>query len=137
MKCDELKAYKGDVTIPVYGTIADAKVYLKEKADEAITELKASIADLEGLNHNLCERVTENDGIRQHWEEIEQTRAENERLKAKLVEQDAENRRLRRALWLARAMRGRDNSILLPSRYMRKVWDNVESKCRAMAEKFK
>jgi hypothetical protein len=46
-------------------------------------------------------------------------------------------RRLRRALWLARAMRGRDNSILLPSRYMRKVWDNVESKCRAMAEKFK
>jgi len=101
MKCDELKAYKGDVTIPVYGTIADAKVYLKEKADEAITELKASIADLEGLNHDLCERVTENDGIRQHWEEIEQTRAENERLKAKLVEQDAENERLKKCeIWM-------------------------------------
>lgn len=110
MKCDELKAYKGDVTIPVYGTIADAKVYLKEKADEAITELKASIADLEGLNHDLCERVTENDGIRQHWEEIEQTRAENERLKAKLVEQDAENRRLKRALWLARAKRATEKA---------------------------
>lgn len=27
MKCDKLTAYKGDVTIPVYGTIADAEVY--------------------------------------------------------------------------------------------------------------
>ena len=53
------------------------------------------------------------------------------------VDAGMRERRLRRALWLARAMRGRDNSILLPSRYMRKVWDNVESKCRAMAEKFK
>jgi hypothetical protein len=41
MKCDELKAYKGDVTIPVYGTIADAEVYLKEGVDDAIAELKA------------------------------------------------------------------------------------------------
>jgi ABC-type phosphate transport system auxiliary subunit len=40
MKCDELKAYKGDVTIPVYGTIADAELYLKDKADAAIAELK-------------------------------------------------------------------------------------------------
>lgn len=31
-----LYAHKGDVTIPVYGTIADADVYLKEKADKFI-----------------------------------------------------------------------------------------------------
>lgn len=37
----ELKAYKGDVTIPVYGTIADAEVYLKEDADDVIAELKS------------------------------------------------------------------------------------------------
>ena len=38
---DKLTAYKGDVTIPVYGTIADAEVYLKKDADTAIAELKA------------------------------------------------------------------------------------------------
>ena len=46
MKCDELKAYNGDVTIPVYGTIADAKVYLKKSVDAAIAELKSK-ADAE------------------------------------------------------------------------------------------
>ena len=46
MKCDELKAYNGDVTIPVYGTIADAKVYLKKDVDAAIAELKSK-ADAE------------------------------------------------------------------------------------------
>lgn len=34
----ELVAHKADVTIPVYGTIADAEVYLKEKADKVIAE---------------------------------------------------------------------------------------------------
>lgn len=38
---DKLNAYKGDVTIPVYGTIADAQVYLKEEADKLISELKS------------------------------------------------------------------------------------------------
>jgi len=36
----ELKAYKGDVTIPVYGTIADEKVYLQEDADREIARQK-------------------------------------------------------------------------------------------------
>ena len=36
----ELKAYKGDIYIPVYGLIADAKVYLKSEADKVISELK-------------------------------------------------------------------------------------------------
>ena len=52
------------------------------------------------------------------------------------VDAGMENRRLKRALWLARAYRGRDNSILLPSKFMRNVWDNVERKCRAMAERY-
>ena len=37
----ELTAYKGDVYIPVYGSIADAKVYLKEDVDKLISELKS------------------------------------------------------------------------------------------------
>lgn len=80
LKCDELKSCKGDVTIPVYGTIADADVYLKKDADAAIAELKLRISDLEKLNHDLCERVTENDDIRLHWEDVEQTRAENAKM---------------------------------------------------------
>ena len=36
----KLKAYKGDVTIPVYGTIADAEVYLKYEADKVIAHHK-------------------------------------------------------------------------------------------------
>ena len=36
----ELIAYKADVTIPVYGTIADEQVYLKSEADKYIGELK-------------------------------------------------------------------------------------------------
>ena len=36
----ELVAHKADVTIPVYGTIADAEVYLKSEADKVIAELK-------------------------------------------------------------------------------------------------
>lgn len=52
MKCDKLQAYKADVTIPVYGTIADADVYLKDKADEAI-------ATLRGANDEKSERIVE------------------------------------------------------------------------------
>lgn len=43
LKCDKLTAYKGDVTIPVYGTIADAEVYLKKDVDAAIAELNDKV----------------------------------------------------------------------------------------------
>ena len=36
----ELVAHKADVTIPVYGTIADAEVYLKSEADKVIAHNK-------------------------------------------------------------------------------------------------
>ena len=52
-------------------------------------------------------------------------------------DKDAEIRRLKRALWIARAYRGRDNGILLPSKFMRNVWDNVERKCLKKAEQYK
>lgn len=40
----ELVAHKADVTIPVYGTIADAEVYLKYEADKVIEELELQLA---------------------------------------------------------------------------------------------
>lgn len=42
----ELKAYKGDVTIPVYGTIADTEVYLKKDVDKTLAEKDKDIAEL-------------------------------------------------------------------------------------------
>ena len=58
--------------------------HLHPSHDDELSRLKARIADLEALNHDLCERVTENDDIRLHWEEIEQTMDENERIKARI-----------------------------------------------------
>lgn len=62
---------------------------------DGVVRLKERIAELEKLNHDLCERVTENDEIRLHWEEIEQTRAENERMKARIAELEKENESLK------------------------------------------
>jgi uncharacterized coiled-coil protein SlyX len=119
MKCDELEKFDAASNADLSAGYDHRYAYEADEVDAAIAELKARIADLEGLNHDLCQRVTENDGIRQHWEEIEQTRAENERLKQKLesvqasmyadvVDANMENRRLRRALWIARAKRAID-----------------------------
>ena len=66
--------------------------HLQPSHDDELSRLKARIADMEALNHDLCERVTENDDIRLHWEEIEQTRAENERMKVRIAEMEEERR---------------------------------------------
>lgn len=66
--------------------------HLQPSHDDELSRLKARIADMEALNHDLCERVTDNDDIRLHWEEIEQTRAENERMKARIAELEEERR---------------------------------------------
>ena len=66
--------------------------HLQPSHDDEMSLLKARIADLEALNHDLCERVTENDDILLHWEEIEQTRAENERMKVRIAELEEERR---------------------------------------------
>ena len=59
---------------------------------DGVVRLKARIAELEKLNHDLCERVTENDEIRLHLEEIEQTMSDNERMKARIAELEEERR---------------------------------------------
>jgi predicted RNase H-like nuclease (RuvC/YqgF family) len=150
MKCDELEKFDAASNADLSAGYDHRYAYEADEVDAAIAELKARIADLEGLNHDLCQRVTENDGIRQHWEEIEQTRAENERLKAKLVEQDAKNRRLKRALWRARAEWARSSALsyhLIESHpdkdvsatYKRKAnkWEKAKDKCLKKAEEYK
>ena len=83
------------------------EIYLKDEVDAAIAELKQKLEDAKASAY------------------------------AESVDAGMENRRLKRALWLARSYRGRDNSILLPSKFMRNVWDNVERKCLKKAEQYK
>lgn len=87
-------------------------VYLKEDVDAVIAGLKQKLQD----QCMSCPVKMQEDDV--------------------VAEKDNEIRMLKRALWLARSYRGRDNSILLPSKFMRNVWDNVERKCRAKAEKY-
>ena len=140
MKCDELKAYKGDVYIPVYGSIADADVYLKKDADTAIAELKDVIhelqVDLEGAKAAAY---------------------------AESVDAGMDNRRLKRALWLARAWRASNQyqmfcfsshigdlmnvngftqrfkgcSNMRNAEEWQQIWKRVERKCIKKAEEYK
>lgn len=102
MKCDELKAYKADVTIPVYGTIADAEVYLKDKADEALSEKDHEIAR---LNTEIKEAVKT---MKSQDVEIMELKKKLENVQATAyadsVDAGMRERRLRRALWRAIAL---------------------------------
>ena len=84
MKCDELKAFN----MPRYARgFTTFKVYPKDEVDTAIDELKR---EHHKERHEYIEMVA------QH--------------KAKLVEQESENRKLKRALWLARAKRATEKA---------------------------
>ena len=113
MKCDQLKSHNAynrwiDEGWPTPNDdLICCEYYLKSEVDEAIAELKTKLESVQASAY------------------------------ADSVDAGMRERRLRRALWLARAYRGRDNSILLPSKFMRKVWDNVESKCLKKAEEYK
>ena len=178
LKCDELQAYKGDVYIPVYGSIADADVYLKKDADTAIAELKDVIHELQTENTELKKKLMPclNGDCILTCEVVEKYGKENAELKAKLedvqasayadsVDAGMENRRLKRALWIARAKRAeaRKNYWYARSchegdKYLWSIdgsavkyigcikrtnydwlltWSEVESKCRAKAEEYK
>jgi len=116
MKCDELEKFDAASNADLSAGYDHRYAYEADEVDAAIAELKA-----ENERLKKCEIW-----MKQHFycEEV-------------IACESAKNRRLKRALWLARADRGRDNSILLPSKFMRNVWDNVERKCRAKAEEYK
>lgn len=95
------------------GKIQATRVYIKSDVDNAFAELKQKLQD----QCISCPVKMQEDDV--------------------VAEKDNEIRWLKRALWLARSYRGRDNSILLPSKFMRNVWDNVERKCIKKAEQYK
>lgn len=81
-------------------------------------------------------------------EEYESLKRENAELNAKLesvqatayaesVDAGMENRKLKRALWLARAERAKEMCQRLLIQGFDPKWENVERKCRAKAEQYK
>lgn len=106
MKCDELKRYSLDVDYEeqAFAVPDDKGNYMESSdVDAAIAELKEKLHDIDNRWNEQCK-------------EIAQLKAENDHLKAKLesvqasayadsVDAGMRERRLRRALWLARAKR--------------------------------
>lgn len=150
MKCDELKAYKADVTIPVYGTIADAEVYLKKDVDSAIDELKSEnerLKDKLDAANNQCENLINSatDIMLRQDKANDAKRDEIESLKAthyaEMVDAGMRERRLKRALYKACANWadvvafeetegiGYDNSVA-------ERWRKMERKCIKKAEEY-
>ena len=138
----ELFAHKADVFVPVHGTVANADVYFKEKVDPIISELKA-----------------ENTELKQKLEDAKASAY------AESVDAGMENRRLKRALWLARASEAskevnywttqdessyaivdfnvRHETIVShksphhrPYKWIL-IWENVERKCLKKAKEYK
>ena len=115
LKCDKLTAYKGDVYIPVYGSIADADVYLKKDVDAAIAELKQNLENAQASAY------------------------------AESVDSGMEIRRLKHALWIARAEIAHkkideywpDYCHNAHSRIALLKWEKVERKCLKKAEEYK
>jgi len=130
------------IEIPGIGTIESKDLLLKVEVDEAIEEFKAENERLKKceiwmMQHFYCEEV--------------------------IACESAKNRRLKRALWLARAERARDKALVFyfamtesfnlningysnkekghtrmrPARWWRNTWLKVERKCRAKAERYK
>ena len=113
----------------------ELEIYKKSDFYEDYIDSQKEYYERENADAYFAERLAEKDKeIAELKQKLENVQAS---MYADVVDANMENRRLKRALWLARAYRGRDNSILLPSKFMRNVWDNVECKCRAKAEEYK
>ena len=131
MKCDELKRHHINEVMDMHnltrGEMGYSVVYYAEDVDAAIAELKHKLEDVQASHY------------------------------AESVDAGMRERRLRRALWLARAERAKSEkgfwvykynedcgefyytivSRSLASNEWMRVWENVERKCRSKAEEYK
>lgn len=163
MKCDELKQVEYPIEWGLY--------YDKSEVDEAIAELKARIQldDDEMAGFLDLEEECGGGDLRNYIAELKQFAEdaclERDDNQTAIDELQAENRRLRRALWIARAERAIAEAEYWYGHYSgmyyidatdvpeeednpykrvkdttigwSKTWMNVESKCRAKAEEYK
>lgn len=130
MKCDNLEAeqwldYSGE----------PRRCYCADDVDEAIEELKDKLHDVDNQWNEQCKEIAE-------------LKAENERLKAKLESVQASayadsvdagmcERRLKRTLWLTRAMRAMAESFSCTGADPTNMWIRNARKMMAKAEEYK
>lgn len=116
MKCDELKslvfsindlAYVDELAVRKnFDNPHDHAVYKATEVDEAIAELKAKLENVQASAYTDS------------------------------VDAGMRERRLKRALWLARA-KSAENAVTTWCRECMERWNKAESKCRAKAEEYK
>ena len=137
MKCDELKPY-------LVGYERQYYVYDATSVEEAIAELKKKLMPcLNGDCILTCEVVEkygkENAELKQKLEDVQASHY------AESVDAGMRERRLRRALWLARAKRANEHYHRYHGKFLCPLedipeyvkWKQVERKCRAKAEEYK
>ena len=114
----ELKADK------ISSLAKNARHIKKSEADKVIADKDAEIARLKAVRKVHVEAIAS--------------------MGAGLLQDGEEIRRLRRALWLARALRARDiqrwwlSATCAPvTERACRIWNNVERKCRAKAEEYR
>ena len=123
------------------------KVVMKEDVDKVIAKKDELIASLQDINKVLAHNgVRLNKMLNEKDKEIEELKAKLESVQASMyadvVDANMENRRLKRALWIARAERAKTEHLskIMYSTLFRdfiEKWVNVERKCRAKAEEYK
>jgi hypothetical protein len=163
MKCDELEKFDATSNADLSAGYDHRYAYDADEVDEAIAELKAENAQLKKeteFMHSNC-KWDAGDGCARLLGEKLAIIDENEKLKQKLesvqasmyadvVDANMENRRLRRALWIARAEWARSSALsyhLIESHpnkdvsatYKRKAnkWEKAKDKCLKKAEEYK
>ena len=139
MKCDELKAE----TIVPQGCTITLQMYPKAEVDAAIAELNAKLAekdeDIAYWRKEYDEETKLTDALKA---EIESLKASHY---AEMVDAGMRERRLRRALWLARAQMANEHYHRYHGKFMCPLedipeyvkWKQVERKCLAKAEEYK
>ena len=118
--------------------------YLKSEADKVIAEKEREIALLkERICNGDVSRLTWIDDCFDKDNEIKELKAKLENVQASMyadvVDANMENRRLKRALWLARAEIARTSAWVFWNRkddYNYNKWKKVERKCRAKAKEY-
>ena len=131
MLCDKLTIY--------HSKSLNLPIYMASEVDAAIAELKKKLMPcLNGDCILTCEVVEkygkENAELKQKLDDVQA------RVYANDIDAWKRERRLRRALWLARAEMARTSAWVFWNRkndYNYNKWKNVERKCRAKAEEYK
>jgi hypothetical protein len=141
MKCDELEKFDATSNADLSAGYDHRYAYDADEVDEAIAELKQkldrAIAERDG--NQVCI-----DALKQKLESVQAS------MYADVVDANMENRRLRRALWIARAEWARSSALsyhLIESHpdkdvsatYKRKAnkWEKAKDKCLKKAEEYK